>query len=137
MRATLRRGWRSSWQGPERYRPKSFARRWRKQPGVRTSMRAGEIVIQARLHPSGNWVTLPVNVAGAVELYMVLDTGSPVSVINPAIRDELITRQLMSESTDRTHYCLTRLEARQQTLPDMTVRVLPRLLRLQVDGLLG
>ena len=100
-------------------------------------MHGGEIAVQAALHPSGNWITLPLTVGGLLHLDMVLDTGSPVSVISPKARDDLLGRQLLDPSTEGIRYRLAQLSVHEQPLPPLMVRVLPRLTRLQVDGLLG
>lgn len=100
-------------------------------------MPGGDVAVQAELHESGNWIVVPVAVRGAVDLLMVLDTGSPVSVISPVVLDDLVTRGLLGPEVASNRYVLTRLSVQGQPLPDLLVRVLPRLARIQVDGLLG
>ena len=101
-------------------------------------MHAGEIEVDCDIHPSGHWITLGIAVgAELVDPYMVLDSASPVSVISPGARDELERQGLLPSSNQRNDYLLTHLSVQGQPLPDITVRVLPRLTRLGVDGLLG
>ena len=75
-------------------------------------------------------------VSHAADLLMVLDTGSPVSAISPPVRDALFVRGVIPPARDGARYILTRLTVHDQPLPDLTVRVLPRLERIRVDGLL-
>lgn len=100
-------------------------------------MRAGDLIVQARLHSSGNWVTLRVRVGPITTLAMVLDTGSPVSVIGPNVRDNLLAEGRLQMSGAPDLYGLRDISIQDQPVPELAVRVLPRLRRLQVDGLLG
>src|SRR5438094_9460920 len=100
-------------------------------------MRGGEIRVRATLHPSGYWIALPVTVMDVAELLMVLDTGSPVSAISPPVRDALLTSGLITPASDGARYLMTRLTVHDQPLPDLVVRVLSRLERIRVNGLLG
>ena len=67
----------------------------------------------------------------------MLDTGSPASAISPAARDELVFKRLVLPAAVSSGYLLTNSTVNGQPLPDFMVRVLPRLTRLGVDGLLG
>jgi len=100
-------------------------------------MPGGDVAVQTELHESGNWIVVPVAVREAVDLLMVLDTGSPVSVISPLVLDDLLARRLVHPEVSSNRYLLTGLSVQGQSLPDLLVRVLPRLARIQVDGLLG
>ena len=98
----------------------------------------GEVALQAVLHSSGRWITIPVIVGG---LYLiaeaVLDTGAPVSAIRPGVAQELQSRGLLGASPTPRRYRLTGLTSQDQGLPDLEVAILNRLERLGVDGLLG
>ena len=98
-------------------------------------MPGGDVSAQTELHDSGNWIVVPVTIRGAVRLRLVLDTGSPVSVISPVALDDLLGRGLLAPETGGNRYLLTGLSVQGQPLPDLLVRVLPRLARIQVDGL--
>ena len=100
-------------------------------------MRTGEIGIQAKLHSSGLWITVPLEVVGFGELTMVFDSGSPMSAISPEIRARLGGRGVVGETAKPSTYRLTGLTAEGQSLPDLDVRVMPRLTRLQINGLIG
>lgn len=96
------------------------------------------VAIQARPHPSGLWITIPVAVSGVVTLAMVVDSGSPVSAISAGTADELRAFNLASPALDpRYEYHLAALTADGQALPDLNVRILPRLSRLRIVGLVG
>ena len=115
----------------------SFEKPWRRRLSATTSMPGGDVSAQAQLHESGNWIVVPVAVRGAVDLLMVLDTGSPVSVLSPLALADLLARGLLGPEVASNRYLLAGLSVQGQSLPDMLVRVLPRLARIQVDGLLG
>jgi hypothetical protein len=104
-------------------------------------MPGGELSITVREHPSGLWLGVLLSVAGGESILMVLDTGSPISVISPHVAQDLRVRGALPETTDPHHYWLRELAvieaSGEATLPDIRVRVLPRLAPLQVDGLLG
>src|SRR5437667_9714223 len=100
-------------------------------------MLAGEINVQTLVHPSGRWITVPITVWGIHKYFPVIDTGSPVSVISPATADTLLARRLTVSISETGTYLLTRLTVEDQPLPDLVVRVLPRLSRIAVQGLLG
>ena len=72
---------------------------------------------------------------------MVLDSGSPVSVISPESSHELRIHGLLRQANEPRYYQLSRLTAEEAVgkpaLPDLKVRILPRLTRLAIDGLLG
>jgi len=101
----------------------------------------GELAIPAELHPSGHWIGISVTIGGRHTIFMVLDTGSPASAISPGISRALRARGLLRESRTPGSYHLTALTAedaaRKPPLPNLTVRILPRLDRLAIEGLLG
>lgn len=97
----------------------------------------GEIAIQAELHPSGRWITIPVVVHSARLIWMVLDTGAPVSGISPRVAQDLLGSGLLRTSSLPRRYLLDDLTAHRQALPSLDVAVIRRLALLEVDGLLG
>lgn len=99
-------------------------------------MPGGDITIQAATHPSGNWITIPIMLGGSEVLRMVLDTGSPVSALSPSTAERLLHLRLIRDG-ERGRYGLTPLTSDGQPLPDLEVRVLPRLDRLGIVGLVG
>ena len=68
---------------------------------------------------------------------MVLDTGSPVSAISTDTERQLLHSRLIREGSERGRYLLPSLSAESQTLPDLEVRLLSRLDRLGIVGLVG
>ena len=100
-------------------------------------MLGGEITTDCKIHPSGRWITFAVMVGGAQTLWMVLDTGSPVSALSPRTGAILETRGLLNPRRDSNLYILRDLAISGQSIPDLELRILPRLDRLQVVGLLG
>lgn len=103
-------------------------------------MPSGEIRIQTVLHPNpiGRWISIPVSIAGAPDRLLVLDPGSPVSAISPETRDDLSRLHLLPPASDlRYEHRLADLVVQEQPLPDFDVRVLRKLSRLGVDGLIG
>ncbi|HEY7060740.1 MAG TPA: hypothetical protein VII06_04620 [Chloroflexota bacterium] len=90
---------------------------------------------------SGLWMGIRVAVEDQGVLLMVLDTGSPVSALSPTIAQRLYSRGLLRPASAPSYYSLSGLSAEdavgQPGLPDLTVRALPRLGRLQIEGLLG
>ena len=111
-------------------------------------MHAREIRVQAQLHPTGLWVTVPLTVDGRVTLWMVLDTGSPASAISPTAEQTLLDSQLVRAAGEQNRqHVLTGVAVQGQALPDLRVRVMRRLgrfpyrelggLSLAIDGLLG
>lgn len=103
-------------------------------------MPGGDLSIQTREHPNprGRWVAFTITVAGFHDLEVVLDPGSPVSVISPEARDELTSLNLLQQSSDpRYEYRLTSLTVQGQLFPDLDVRILRKLTRLQIVGLVG
>jgi hypothetical protein len=104
-------------------------------------MPTGEIVIPASNHPSGLWVGIYVGVGTEATIFMVLDTGSPVSALSPAIAQHLHMRGMLYQAEAAGHFRPSPLTAwraaGRPALPGLTLRVLPRLGRLQIDGLLG
>jgi len=101
-------------------------------------MRGGDrLVIPVAPHPSGLWLGIKILVGNDLVAFMVLDSGSPQSVISPALGEHLQRRGVLHATSDARYYQLRNLTAHDHQLPDMTVRILPRLTRLQIDGLLG
>jgi hypothetical protein len=95
------------------------------------------MAIQAALHPSGLWITVPLVIDGIQDFVPVLDTGSPVSVISPRMQERLLGRGLLMAAAQPEQYRLSHITADMQPLPDLDVRVIRRLDRLGADGLLG
>src|SRR5581483_3654362 len=87
-------------------------------------------------HPSGLWIGIDVIISDTIAALMVLDSGSPQSVISPRLRQDLESNGLLETSPGSGLYSL-RLTAQRHELPRVAVRVLPRLARLAIDGLLG
>jgi hypothetical protein len=101
-------------------------------------MRGGEqLSIPVHRHPSERWIGIYVTIASSQTIFMVLDTGSPQSTISSGVAHDLHRRNLLVPADDHSSYHLTNLTAPPHSLPDLTVRVFPRLARLQIDGLLG
>jgi hypothetical protein len=99
-------------------------------------MPGGELSVRARLHPSGLWVTIPLRVGGSRLLPMVVDSGAPISAISPEIAAELAELKLLGQDAHPPYqYRLSGISLQGRALPDLQVRVLPRLTRLRVDGL--
>jgi hypothetical protein len=101
----------------------------------------GELVVPASNHPSGLWVGIYVGVGTEATIFMVLDTGSPVSALSPAIAQHLHTVGLLHPAEAAGYFRPAQFTAWRATgrpaLPDLPLRILPRLGRLQIDGLLG
>lgn len=104
-------------------------------------MLTGDLVIPVEPHPSGLWMCVAASIAGQVMLRLVLDTGSPVSALSPTVVEDLSGRGLLRPTRAPGAYQLRDLRAGravgEPALPNLTVRVLPRLARIQVEGLLG
>ena len=103
-------------------------------------MPGGDLRIRTGLHPNplGRWISFPVMVGGVHDVLMVLDPGSPVSAISPETRHDLARLNLLQPPTSpRYEHLLTGLVVQGQSFPDLDVRVLRRLSRIQVDGLVG
>jgi hypothetical protein len=100
-------------------------------------MRSGEVSIQARVHTSGLWIQIPLLVADQQRLRMILDTGAPVSAISPEMRDELLAADLLRAAIPSGYHRISDITVDGQPIPDLEVRVLPRLSRIGVEGLLG
>ena len=104
-------------------------------------MLTGELSIPVRSHPSGLWMGMSLAVDIQHVVFMVLDTGSPVSAVSPTVARDLHAVGLLSPRAVPGAFLISGLRAReavgQPALPDLTVRILPRLARLQIDGLLG
>src|SRR5262245_39246042 len=74
-------------------------------------------------------------------MFMVLDTGSPVSAVSHAVASDLVNRSLLKPTDDPRLFGLGILTAEEvpdkPPLPDVTVCILPRLTPLRIAGLLG
>ncbi len=89
-------------------------------------------------HPSGLWLGIDVTVRSSLTVLMILDSGSPLSAISPALGEQLLARGLARTSASgRGLIRLTHLSAEGNPLPELNVRILARLSQLRVDGLLG
>ena len=103
-------------------------------------MPGGELRIRTGLYPNplGRWISFPIIIGGVHDILMVLDPGSPVSAISPETRDDLARLNLLQPgSSSRYEHRLSGLVVQGQLFPDLDVRVLRKLSRLQVDGLVG
>ena len=77
-------------------------------------------------------------VGGLHDVLMVLDPGSPISAISPETRDDLARLNLLQPpASPRYEHRLSGLGVQGQSFPDLEVRVLRKLSRLQIDGLVG
>lgn len=100
-------------------------------------MLGGDITTEGRFHTSGRWITFPLGIAGIETLWMVLDTGSPLSAVSPTIRDYLERQGLLRQSGRGNLYLLGRLTMAGHQVPDLEIGVVVRLERLQIEGVLG
>jgi hypothetical protein len=103
-------------------------------------MPSGEVVIQARRHSNrlGQWITFTIELAGNHQLAVVLDSGAPISAISPETALELRALGLLAEPRKRGYqHRLTTITTSGQPLPDVEVRVLPRLSGLRIAVLVG
>ena len=100
-------------------------------------MPTGDLSIQAERHPSGFWITITVWVGQHYRVAFVVDSGSPASVISPEVRSGLAAAGLLIAGGSPGAYRLTDAWVQGQQMPEFDVRVLPRLDRIHVDGLLG
>lgn len=100
-------------------------------------MRTGDVAVQARLHTSGLWLTIPVVAGHEHALDFVFDTGSPVSAISPETRDDLSAKGLLTNGQRPGWFRLAGITVQGQAIPDLDLRVLGRLSRLKIDGLIG
>ncbi len=101
-------------------------------------MHGGETIsIPVRLQPLRYGLGLDVTIRGSHTIFMVLDSGSTQSTISPGVaRDLRASGLIRTAGAPGAHY-LSALSAGRWSLPDLTVRELPRLTRLSIDGLLG
>ena len=60
-----------------------------------------------------------------------------MSAISPEVRDDLLAKNLLSESTGAGYRRISDITVDGQPMPDLKVRVLPRLSRIGAEGLLG
>lgn len=82
------------------------------------------------------WLTLPVDVGGHATFDMVIDTESPLSGISEQVRDALLgTPHLQPEGRDT--FRLSAVTIQRQPLPDLLVRISPRVTHLGAHGVLG
>ena len=100
-------------------------------------MARSEISIQTWLNPASQSLVFSLVVQDRHTLTMGINTGLPVTVVSPGTRDALIATRVLSATTTRGHHRLTGLTAEGQRLPDLEARVLPRLSRLGVNGMVG
>jgi hypothetical protein len=100
-------------------------------------MHGGEVSTVGRLHPSGRWVSFRLQVAEFESLWMVLDTGAPLSALSPGVALDLTRRGLLLSSGRPNLHRLTDLSIGGQRVADLEVGVVRRLERLQIEGLLG
>ena len=92
--------------------------------------------VVTRDHPEFGWVMVPLFVA-QIQLRMMLNTGSPRSVISEAARDTLIQNELLPPQ-QLAGYTLTPVALAGQRISDLPVRVRgPVFARAHVDGMLG
>jgi len=82
------------------------------------------------------WVVVPVDIAGRITLYMVVDTGSPLSAISAGMMIVLTEMRFLDRIRDRL-YLLRRISIAGQTLPDLEVHLSSRATRLGIQGILG
>jgi hypothetical protein len=104
-------------------------------------MLGGELSIPARVQHSGRWVGIWVSISNLYTIFMVLDTGSPVSAVSRTVASDHRNRGLLKPTDDPRLFGLGSLTAEEvpdkPPLPDVTVCVLPRLTPLRIAGLLG
>jgi hypothetical protein len=82
------------------------------------------------------WIIVPVEIADALTIDMVLDTGSPFSSISEPTRDELVRRGLL-EQKDERRFVLRHLAVQGQALPDLEIRMSRRATQVGAAGILG
>lgn len=100
-------------------------------------MPGGELSVRARFHQSRRWITVPASIADLQAVYLVLDTGSPVSALSARMSHEVAARGLLHATSNPTRFRLANLTIAGEAIPDLAVAILPRLDRLEIDGLLG
>ena len=100
---------------------------------------AREVVVQAKGHPRG-WVILPFRLPlqhGAHwELYLMLNTGRPRSVLSAMTERALHSLDLI-ERISVNQYRIGNVHTDDKPLPDFIVRVSAGTTLLRVDGMLG
>jgi hypothetical protein len=82
------------------------------------------------------WLTLPLEVGGAITFDLVLDTGSPLSGISERVRDALLGTPYLGH-LGAGRYRLRDLQIRGQPMPDLEVGISRRATEVGVDGVLG
>jgi len=100
------------------------------------SGRGGDLVIQTELHRRHWWVIIPITRPDGDDLPMVLDTGVFLSGISESTREELSRRGLL-ETVDARRFRLRGLTVQGQPIPDLMVRVSPRVTEVGAAGVLG
>jgi hypothetical protein len=96
-----------------------------------------EISIQTWLNPSSHSLVFGLMVHNRHILTMAINSGLPATVISPSTRDALIATRVLLATNSSGSYRLTGLAAEGQRLPDLEARVVPRLSRLGVNGMVG
>ena len=110
---------------------------WRKCAGTATrTALLPRIEIQTWQHARHGWVIVPIRVAGALNIAMVLSFGVPRSSISTTTRDRLIMRELVPPTIERT-YVLSDITADDKPLPPLHVRVSGALRLIGAGGILG
>lgn len=93
------------------------------------------ISIETRLYPKGWWILVPVSV-GAVDLEMVLDTGSPLSSISQRTVDKL-RQEGLAEASGDTRCGLRDVKLDGLSIDGLEVWISRRVSALGIDGLIG
>ena len=96
----------------------------------------GSLVVQTTLGRRGWWVIVPLEVAGAVTIEMVLDTGSFLSGISEGTREMLVRLGLL-EADATPPYVLRNVAVQGQPLTDLRVRLSRRVAQVGAQGVLG
>jgi hypothetical protein len=97
---------------------------------------SNQFTVQAKTHPRYGWVMLTLGIVGSDKFDLVLNTGLPASGMSAAMRDKLIMSEVLPP-LDARSYVLPGLSLDGNSIPDLLVRVRPRLAQLGVDGTLG
>ncbi len=95
-----------------------------------------ELVIRTRMHPRNKWILVPVDVAKAIMLWMVLDTGAPFSSISEDTRDDLLRMERLHPLRGGW-YELRGPQIEGQFVSSVPVRLSQRVTQVGADGVLG